>query len=326
MKRIGFWIFVVVLACVSKQTLAADYTCDTSDPRCLFFRYMVNRVDDIACMQYVEKDLDDGLCTGSQNETTEFWKIGKFKNHENQRNQEAVYTLAFVYQQCDEQTSDHPALTSEYCHDSRILNRILWGLDHLRRAQGPNGEISECHWMGINYNNVYSDDGTLKNRGATTSTCPTGNGTPVSGFTYYGAAQAINLLVKDYENNPTTSPFHNKLNKYIAAGRDGVENDQRKKAYSYLITRAAEFLTTTGRGTAPNQDVWNLLALFGLGEAYDNLGYTVPNSELDNLMTSLSSGGKADIREQVFSSTPSPDFADMLTKILSPPQSSGTML
>lgn len=275
-------------------------TCDADNTYCLIVDYLDNQVNFLVCHQKIKTTSTDSLCTDSsytQKTQTDFYDKGQFGTETNQRNQEAVYTLAFLYQEP----------YSDYYQNEDILNRVVWALDYLRRSQSEKGGISEEGWMGIDYNDVDCDgeknERSVKNN---TEDNPTecdasdcagdacgssgyiadpekGSGTSVSGFTYYAAAQVINLLYDD-------SDFQNLLEDEVAGSGDGDVDDPRSEMYTRLVTNAAYFLTHSGRGHAPNQDLINLLALHALNDAYDKLeglGYTVPDSDLDDLMDTL---------------------------------------
>ncbi len=279
-----------------KKTIASGCSQNPADPsddseyvRCLLVEYMDSRVQDIACDQRVYSA--DGLCPSDQQRyQTDFYNKGQFRSELNQRNQEAVYTLAFLYQES----------RSAYYLNSNLLNRVLFGLDYLRRAQGDTGAISEVGWQGVDYNDV-DCDGEKNERTVKENRCkndpPYGSGMSVSGFTYYAAAMAINLLAKDPN-------FLDRVDDLIVIGGDGVADDLRNQAYSYLITKAAYYLANGGRGHAPNQDVFGLLALHALNKAYDQLGYTVPESDLDALMDDLDRGMLNDLRDEIFYGSP----------------------
>lgn len=268
-------------------------SCSSNDTYCLLVDQMDRKANYLVCHEKIDTASDDGLCSGTQQTSDGFYNEGQFGGLD-QRNQESVYILAFLYQEPD----------SAYYKNTCLLNRVVLGLDYLRRAQSDGGGISENGWMGIDYNDVDCNgdpnDRGVKNNSSTypsscdcsTSSCDAsgyledpskGSGTSVSGFTYYASAQAINLLYND-------SNFISLLKEKVRASGDGEKNDLRSKVYTYLIASAAHYLTNNGRGHAPNQDLIALSALYALNEAYDkleSLGYSVADADLDKLMDDL---------------------------------------
>lgn len=250
---------------------------DKHEVYCELLEVMESYVSSIACDQRI--DGTDSLCSGSQEPSSGFHDVGQFGLALNQRNQEAVYTLAFLYQNS----------YSSYYQNSALLNRVVWALDYLRRAQGAEGGISENGWKGIDYddnnNNLnYNERGTHS-----------GSATSVAGFTYYAAGRAISIL-------SGITAFENKLDENTAIGGDGVSNDLRRKAYANLVAKGAKFLSTTlnGRGKSPNQAVWSLLALYALDDAYTDLDYAVSDSELVTIMDELVDSKVESIADRIF--------------------------
>lgn len=225
--------------------------------KCKLTEVMESYFQEIVCQQKLkdreEKDTSYPLCTDTQDETAGNpipYDKGAFGDASlNQRNQEALLTLAFLY--------DNPlsSYSSSTVYGYNLLYRVLWGLDFLCRAQGSNGAISETGWKGPDFNSEGLSEGSA---------------TSAAGFTYYAAARAILILSEDAD-------FHAALADDIILDEDGSSDDVRGEAYQDLLSNAANFLTSTdnGRGNAPNQAIYSLLALYAINEAYDAISNIV---------------------------------------------------
>jgi hypothetical protein len=191
--------------------------------------------------------------------------LDPLENSFNQRNEGAIYPLAFCYVNTN----------SIYYRNANVLYRILLALDYSCRAQGKNGGFNEKYdfwngqfgWCGV----------TLPNGGNNTRT---DGASTVMGFPFFCIGRAIVML----QNEPA---FVSALdNVYIDNDGNGSADVKRRDAYKYMFDNNINGGTMTGiiqcmmtgkcKGGHPNQDVGALAAIQACNEAYTFLNNGTP--------------------------------------------------
>ncbi len=168
-----------------------------------------------------------------QNLTVGDIRHGQFHSSDNMRMAECTPVMVWCYMQPD----------SQYYGDTNVLNRAIWSIDHMCRAQGVNGGFNEYHgWCGV-------PDRT--------------NGkSSVVGFTLHALGNAIALMARLPEMQP-------RLLEYMDPNGTGSNDTPRFAAWKNMLAQAMPFqFSGSGRGHAPNQDLCALMGVYAVNEAY----------------------------------------------------------
>lgn len=173
-------------------------------------------------------------------------KHGQFRG-DDIRSQECTYVLAYLYQEPE----------SIYYGSDLILNRVLWSIDYMTRAQGANGGFQDS-WVGVPIRkDAYN--------------C-------VAGFTLYSIARSITLLIRE----PAVQAA---LDEMIDTDGLGMPNVKRRDGWLEMLSKATHWITYSQRGHGPNQDVGNVVSAYAINEAYSLLHpkgeKAVPDRDID---------------------------------------------
>lgn len=132
---------------------------------------------------------------------------------------------------------------------AEMLQRVIYGIDFLCRAQGSNGGFCGEEWIGG------------PERAAAW-------GNNLTGFGLRSAAQAVLEIYSSLDDEI--------LNEVIDSDADGEADTDRKTAWISMMTAARDYLITLegGYGHAPNQDMANSIAALRFDTAIVRLGGT----------------------------------------------------
>lgn len=210
-----------------------------------------------------------------QNLDTTTNRFGQFHSSDNMRMSECTPVLVWCYMQPD----------SAYYQDSEVLDRAIWSVDYMCRAQGINGGFNEYHgWCGV-------PDRT--------------NGkSSVLGFTMHAIGNAVELMCSLPE-------MDGRLAEYMDPNGTGSNDTVRLEAWMNLFAGAmTNQFSGTGRGHAPNQDLCALMGVYAVNGAYEALsGGTLlkTQAEIDALSNEIfygyPSAASSNPNGQWFSST-----------------------
>ncbi len=197
--------------------------------------------------------------------STDWAALDPSTNCYNQRNEGAIYPLAFCYVNTN----------SIYYRSTNVLYRILLALDYSCRAQGKNGGFNEKYdfwngqlgWCGV----------TLPNGGNNTRT---DGASTVMGFPFFCIGRSIVML----QNEPAFITALDTV--YVDNDGNGSKDVKRRDAYKFMFDNNINGGTQTGiiqcmmtgkcKGGHPNQDVGALAAIQACNEAYQFLNNDTP--------------------------------------------------
>ncbi|VGO15333.1 hypothetical protein PDESU_03916 [Pontiella desulfatans] len=168
-----------------------------------------------------------------QNLNTATNRHGQFHNSDNMRMSECTPVLVWCYMQPD----------SAHYQNPEVLNRAIWSVDYMCRAQGINGGFNEYHgWCGV-------PDRT--------------NGkSSVLGFTMHAIGNAVERMCNLPEMNA-------RLSEPMDPNGTGSNDTERRVAWKTMLAAAMENqFSGSGRGHAPNQDLCALMGVYAINGAY----------------------------------------------------------
>ncbi len=227
------WNFVETVDAAAPTNL---YNVDAATNTARFYK-VVERPDYVTTVRGgVISRLDDYITNNylpDQNLNTASNRHGQFHSSDNMRMSECTPVLVWCYMQPD----------SIYYQDSEVLDRAIWSVDYLCRAQGINGGFNEYHgWCGV-------PDRT--------------NGkSSVVGFTMHAIGNAIELMCRLPEMDV-------RLAEYMDPNGTGSDDTERRTAWKNMLYQAMPFqFSGNGRGHAPNQDLCALMGVYAINGAY----------------------------------------------------------